>query len=56
MLDKGATFCFICAHLASLLQLLVSSAQGPIAVSPATPDTTSLLPPAAVVHLALGEA
>ena len=56
MLDAVATHCLICAHLASLLHLPVSSAQGHMAVSLATADTTRLLPPPAVVRLALGEA
>ena len=56
MLDTGATHCFICAQLASLLHLPVSSAPGPMAVSLATADTTRLLPSPVVVHLALGTA
>ena len=56
MLDTGATHCFICAQLASLLHLPVSSAPGPMAVSLATADTTRLLPPPVVVHLTFGAA
>ena len=56
MLETGATHCFICAQLASILHLPVSWAAGPMAVSLATADTTHLLPRPVVVHLALDAA
>ena len=56
MLNTGTTHCFICAQLVSLPALPVTSAHGPIAVILATADTTRLLLPPVVVHLALGAA
>lgn len=58
MLYTGALHCFTCADLAHALSLptVTSSAPGPAAITPATPDATRAVPPPpVVVHLALGD-
>ena len=54
LLDTGATHCFICADLATLLNLPLGSGPGPALVTLASPDTQRTLPPPVAVHLALG--
>jgi hypothetical protein len=55
MLDTGASHCFICAELASALQLPASATPGPTTITLATPDASRTVPPPVVVRLALGD-